>query len=465
VRCPSLPFGVACWLSRLSGSLSRRLGRGGGTTFPGLVLHRLRPNALAELAQGVRDGVIVLSGTNGKTTTARLVRSALDTCGVKVVANPAGSNLERGVATALLSVRSPDIALFEVDEAALGAVVAKAQPRIVVLMNLSRDQIDRHGELENLAQKWRNMVAGLAPETTLVYNADDPLIAELAVSHPKTVAYGIEDSSVAQEDLLQVADNTACRRCNAALAYHLCTIGHLGHWACPACGFSRVDPEVQVTQVEFCGIGGSRITVSTPNGLIEAKTSLGGLANVYNVAAAVATAVTAGVSSEAISEAVGRRQAAFGRGSAVDVDGKRVTILFNKNPVSANENLRMLIRETVPLQLLILLTDSSQAGQSGVDVSWIYDVDYEALIDTGRVASLTVGGARAHDLALRFQYAGFDPQKISIVRDNAAAFRTALSACDRGGHLFVMPYNSQQMRAIRSVLVDKGLVGEMWEEK
>ncbi|MCY4458761.1 MAG: DUF1727 domain-containing protein, partial [Acidimicrobiaceae bacterium] len=140
-------------------------------------------------------------------------------------------------------------------------------------------------------------------------------------------------------------------------------------------------------------------------------------------------------------------------------------ILFNKNPVSANENLRMLIRETVPLQLLILLTDSSQAGQSGVDVSWIYDVDYEALIDTGRVASLTVGGARAHDLALRFQYAGFDPQKISIVLDNAAAFRTALSECDRGGHLFVMPYNSQQMRAIRSVLVDKGLVGEMWEEK
>ena len=461
MKYPTLPLWLAATVARATGRLSRRLGRGGGTTLPGLLLNRLRPQATAEMARAIPDGVILLSGTNGKTTTARLIRSALDASGTQVVANTAGSNLERGVATALLHAANPDIALFEVDEAALGALVAQTRPRVVVLMNLFRDQLDRYGELEHLAQSWRAVIAELDPDTTLVYNADDPAVAEIGAEHANSVCYGIDDPAAGREHLSHAADNTNCRRCDTPLHYRMVTIGHLGQWSCPSCGLSRPQPEVRATTVALQGMDGQQVTISSAGGSIDVSLRLPGLPNTYNAVAATATALAVGLAPETIAEALGKRGAAFGRAEHIAVGQRRVTTLLAKNPAGANENLRMVLNESHPLHLLILLNDRTADGQ---DVSWIWDVDYELLLDQDRLTSLTLGGTRAHDLALRFRYAGADSTRMSVVPEPAAAFDMALQACGPNGRLYVLPTYTA-MLDFRHVLANRGLVGKFWEDQ
>lgn len=461
MKQPSLPRWLAAPVARTAGRLSRLLGRGGGTTLPGLLLNRLRPEALEELARAIPDGVILLSGTNGKTTTARLIRAALDASGARVAANTAGSNLQRGVATALLNAPEPDIALFEVDEAALPALVEQTRPRAVVLMNLFRDQLDRYGELEHLAQRWRSVVADLDPDTTLVYNADDPAVAEIGAGRPNSVAYGIDDPLLGREALPHAADNTNCRRCGSPLRYQMVTIGHLGQWACPSCGLTRPRPDVIAANVELQGMDGQQIAVSTASGPIHVSLRLPGLPNTYNAVAAAATALAVGVTPTAISGALAERGAAFGRAEHVTVGNRRVTTLLAKNPAGADENIRMVLNETHPLHLLVLLNDRTADGQ---DVSWIWDVDYELLLEGDRLASLTLGGTRAHDLALRFRYANRGPTDFSVAPEPSAAFDTALAACAPNGRVYVLPTYTA-MLDLRRVLADRGLVPEFWEDE
>lgn len=457
---PSLPQGLAAGAARGAGRLSQRLGRGGGTSLPGLLLNRLRPEATAEMALAVPNGVILISGTNGKTTTARLVRAALDASGAQVVANTAGSNLERGVATALLNADRADMALFEVDEAALPALIKQTQPRVVTLMNLFRDQLDRYGELENLVERWRDAVAGLDPATVVVYNADDPAVAEIAAGHPNTVSYGIEDPRVGRDNLPHAADAAECRTCGAPLRYDLVTIAHLGRWSCRPCGLDRGLPKVAATRVELHGMSGQRLGIATPQGPIEVSLRLPGMHNSYNAIAATATASALGLPPESIGPALAKRQAAFGRAERTCVGETRVTTLLAKNPAGANENIRTMLLEDHRFHLLVLLNDRTADGQ---DVSWIWDVDYELLLESGRLASLTVGGDRAYDMALRLRYAGFDADRMSVVPPVPAALDAAVGACGSGSHLYVLPTYTALLK-LQGVLAERGLAPAFWED-
>ena len=460
MRVPSLPRGLAAAAARGAGRLSLRLGRGGGTTLPGLVLTRLRPEATAEMARAVPGGVILLSGTNGKTTTARLVRAVLDASGAKVVANTAGSNLERGVASALVGADGADVALFEADEAALPGLISQTRPRAVALMNLFRDQLDRYGELENLVERWREAIAALDPATTVVYNADDPAVAEVAAGHPNTVSYGIEDLRVGRDRLAHAADATDCRRCGAPLHYDMVTIAHLGRWSCPGCGLARPQPDVGATRVELHGMDGQRLAMATPQGPIELSLRLPGMHNAYNAIAATAAALALGLAPESIGTALARRQAAFGRSERTNIGGARVTTLLAKNPAGANENIRTMLLEGGPLHLVVLLNDRTADGQ---DVSWIWDVDYELLLHRDRLASLTVAGDRAHDMALRFRYAGFDPDAMSVVPTVSAALDAGLAACG-AGDLYVLPTYTALLE-LQAVLAGRGLAPAFWEDQ
>ncbi|MDE0614328.1 MAG: MurT ligase domain-containing protein [bacterium] len=461
MKLPSLPQGLAANAARGAGRLSQRLGRGGGTTLPGLVLTRLRPEATAEMARSVPDGVIMLSGTNGKTTTARLVRAALDASGARVVANTAGSNLERGVATALLNADGAEVALFEVDEAALPGLIAQTKPRVVTLMNLFRDQLDRYGELEHLVDRWRDAVAEIDSATTVIYNADDPAVAEIAARHPNTLSYGIEDPRVDRDRLPHAADTTECRHCGASLHYEMVTIAHLGRWSCSRCGLVRPQPDVGATRVELHGLDGQRLAIDTPKGPIEMSLRLPGMHNSYNALAATATSVALDLGPEAIGPALAKREAAFGRAERTQIGPVRVTTLLAKNPAGANENIRTMLLEDHPLHLLVLLNDRTADGQ---DVSWIWDVDYELLMDSGRLASLTVGGDRGYDMALRFRYAGFDPERLSVVPTVSAALDAALGASGAGGDLYVLPTYTALLE-FQAVLAERGLVPAFWEDR
>ena len=322
-------------LARAAGRLSRRLGRGGGTSLPGKLLLRMRPEALAELGAELPRGVTLISATNGKTTTARLVAACARRAGWAPVANTSGANLLSGVATALLDARgrtpAADAGLFEVDEAALTEVTRQLPPRVLLLMNLFRDQLDRYGELEHVADLWARMVAGLPAAATPVLNADDPAIAALGDGREGVVTFGIEDPSVALAGLPHAADSTRCRACAHPLTYDLVTLGHLGHWRCEGCGRARRAARHPRDPGRAARHPGHHGDDRHPEGGVQADLPLPGLHNAYNATAATAAAV-AWASRPMHLRGPGGQPGGLRAGRAGALDGRELVLLLAKNP-------------------------------------------------------------------------------------------------------------------------------------
>jgi UDP-N-acetylmuramyl tripeptide synthase len=453
-------FGAKVAAARALGAASRASGRGGGTTLPGRVLLRLEPEAIARLGAGLEGGTTIVSATNGKTTTAGMIASILAADGRHPVHNRAGSNMTWGVATALLEQRGRE-GLFEVDEAWLPRVVEQLDPAAIVLGNLFRDQLDRYGEMEALADEWAKTVATRAGRTALVLNADDPLIADLgrdAEERPRegVVYFGIEDASQALPELQHAFDAKHCRRCGHPYAYERAFVGHLGHYSCPNCGAERPRPDVAATAIELRGMDGSRTTVRTPAGEIELELPLPGLYNVYNALAAVAAGLRLGVAPERIASSLSEFKAAFGRVETIEVAGKPVSMLLIKNPAGANEVLRTLRLEAREEQvdLWVGLNDRIADGR---DVSWVWDADFELL--EGSVRRVVCAGTRAPEMALRLKYAGWPTESIEVVPEIEASLDRAVAAAP--GRLFALPTYTALMD-LRKLLADRGLAKEFW---
>ena len=457
-----------------AGALSRATGRGGGTSLPGMVLNRLEPGALARLGGGLGGGAVYISATNGKTTTARLLSACLRADGRDVTANAAGANLASGVTAALLarqrrrraaseSTGCGGIGVFEVDEGALAPIAGALQPRAVVLMNLFRDQLDRYGELEAIAERWGQLARSpsLGPATTLVLNADDPALAHLGAG-PSVVLFGIDDPGVGRSRLPHAADTVRCGDCGGPLTHDLVTVGHLGHWRCEGCGLRRPTPHISARRVRLEGLDRLELTIAGVNGPdcadLEVSAGVGGLHNAYNVTAAVATAAALGVPPEAVHSGVAGVRAAFGRAEQVSLDGRTLRLLLAKNPTGANENIRCVLAEPAPLHLLVVLNDRTADGR---DPSWIWDVDYEPLWD--RIASVTLAGDRCWELALRFSYGGMDPERFEVRESLPEALDAAVAATPAGGVLHVLPTYTALL-GLRAELVSRGAAHDFWHE-
>ncbi|HSS41899.1 MAG TPA: Mur ligase family protein [Solirubrobacterales bacterium] len=454
-------FGAKLGLSRAVGAASRRSGRGGGTTLPGRVLLRLEPEAIARLGARLEGATTVISATNGKTTTAGMIAAILAADGRHPVHNRAGSNMTWGVATALLEQRGSE-GLFEVDEAWLPRVTEQLEPSLIVLGNLFRDQLDRYGEMEALADEWAKTVASQVGETEFALNADDPLIADLGRDpegerREGVVYFGIEDSSQALPELQHAFDAKHCRRCGHPYAYERAFVGHLGHYSCPNCGAERPRPEVAATAIELRGMNGSRSTVRVPGGEFELELPVPGLYNVYNALAAIAAGLRLEVAPERIAAALGEMRAAFGRVETIAVGEGSVSILLIKNPAGANEVLRTLLleaRERGPVDLWIALNDRIADGR---DVSWIWDADFELL--GGAVRRVTCSGTRAPEMALRLKYAGWPEEAIEVVPGVETSLDAAVAGSE--GRLFALPTYTALLE-LRKLLADRGLAKEFW---
>ncbi|HMM48480.1 MAG TPA: MurT ligase domain-containing protein [Miltoncostaeaceae bacterium] len=458
-----VPLGPALIAARAAGALSRRLGRGGGTSLPGTVFLRLCPDGIARLGRRLDGPTALVSATNGKTTTARLIASCLREAGRPVVSNPSGANLVTGVSTALLEAgigsRDPRGALFEVDEAALPAVARQLPPRVLVLMNLFRDQLDRHGELESIADRWRDMIGALPAASRCVLNADDPAIAAFVDDHRAPLLFGIDDPRVRLEGLPHAADSIRCRRCAGPLTYRRVTLGHQGDWACAACGAHRPRPDVRATEVGLRGVDGLSLTIETPRGPVVADIPLPGVHNAYNATAAVAAAIALGLEPEQIARGLARADAAFGRAERLTVDGRDLVLLLAKNPAGANETVRTVLLDERPAHLLMSLNDRAADGR---DTSWIWDVDYEPLWE--RCAALTLTGDRAHELALRLHYSGIVAPAARIEPDPRRALDSALAGTPPGGTLYVLPTYTAMLE-LRRLLAERGVVKDFWHER
>jgi lipid II isoglutaminyl synthase (glutamine-hydrolysing) len=438
-------------IARLVRAVSRVLGRGGGTTLPGRVLLGLEPRALSRLASRLEDGAVVVSATNGKTTTSGMIAGALSAAGVHVVHNRAGANMHWGVATALLDAGSDrhEVGLFEVDEAWLAPVALDLDPRLFVLCNLFRDQLDRYGELEYLADGWADLVAERSGRATFVLNADDPLVADLGRDRPGVVYFGLEDRSQTLPRLQHAADSKRCRNCGTAYEYEAVFLGHLGHYSCPGCGRARPRPDVAATRVELEGMAGSRVEMTAPGGSLSVALPLPGLYNVYNALAAAAAALELGVAPGQIERALGGMAAAFGRVERIPLDGRELAILLVKNPTGANEVLRTLTLEPGALDLWIALNDRIADGR---DVSWIWDADFEVLAD--RVRRVTCSGTRAEEMAMRLKYAGVEAP-IAVDRDLGRSLDGAVAASN-GAPLYALPTYTALLE-LRDLLARRGV--------
>ncbi len=422
----SLRAGLAVMGGRAAGAISRRLHLGGGTSIAGVVAQRLYPDIVNHLSSQLAYGSVLVTGTNGKTTTSGFIAAILSDAGLRVWRNREGSNLMRGIAGALVIRARPGgnlrragqaISIFEVDEAVVPHIVQAVPLRVAVFTNLFRDQLDRYGEVDSVSSRWQQAVSALPENTTLILNADDPAVAHLGESHTGRVVYfGIDDAAfdltaqgVAQERH-QTIDARACAKCGAELVYTLRFYSHLGHYHCPNCGSARPQPEVRATSITMNAFDQLRMTVETPAQQGEIVIPLPGFYNIYNALAAIAAAQALQINWEPIVSGIQQFKPAFGRGERVQVAGRTIRILLAKNPTGFNEVLRTLFNEGEKRHVLMMLNDNIADGR---DISWIWDVDFERVAQ--QATTLTVTGTRALDLGLRLKYAGIDVQAMSIV--------------------------------------------------
>ncbi len=457
-RAPVLATKVA--LSRAIGRASRASGRGGGTTLPGRVLLRIQPDAIARLGSRLTGGTTVISATNGKTTTAGMLAGMLAAAGREPVHNRAGSNMDRGVATALLE-QNGDEGLFEVDEAWLPKVAEALDPGVIVLGNLFRDQLDRYGELETLADEWAKLAEERTGRTRFILNADDPLIADLgrdAAGEPRAgiTYFGMNDDSQALPQLQHAHDAKHCRRCGHPYVYDRAFVGHLGHYHCPNCGVRRPDADIAATRVELEGMSGSQVTVRTPSGGMSLKLPLPGLYNVYNALGAIAAGLELGLEPDVIVSALEGTEAVFGRVETMQAVNTSLSILLVKNPAGTNEVLRTLALEAEirPLDLWVALNDRIADGR---DVSWIWDADFELL--AGSVRRVVCSGTRAAEMAVRLKYAGWPAEVIEVEPDIERSLDSALAG--EPERLFALPTYTALLE-LRTMLSDRGLAKDYW---
>lgn len=424
---------LACTSSDIARWGLRSILKRQGGVLPGRIAMKIDPELLSDLASFV-DCSVVITGTNGKTTTSNLIADAVAASGATVVCNRAGNNMEPGVVSALLEARSglkrsggKRVGVFECDELYTVRVLPKLKPTYFVLLNLFRDQLDRYGEIDHTQDVIAHALE-LSPATTLIYNADDPLCASIAARVPNTsIAFGIDGATGTESD--RISDSRFCSQCNAPLEYDYVQYGQLGAYHCPSCGWSRPALLRRVTDVELtCNGYGFDLTFG-PEAKAPAThitTRYNGLYMVYNVAAAFFAAHELGMDSAHLQPTLDAYVPAGGRMGRWEIAGRTVEANLAKNPVGFDRQIQSI--KTAGGRLCAFFLNDNDAD--GHDVSWIYDVDFERIADTPGLVAF-VGGTRAHDMQVRLKYAGIDAGIISNIEQaiGAVADEEAVDTC------------------------------------
>ena len=422
-----MPLFLAAVLGRATSALTRLFGRG-GSALPGLIAEKLDPNLVEKI---LRDTPVVLvTGTNGKTTTTKMIVSALESRGKKVVTNPTGSNLERGVASALLDASTfkgrldADVAVFEVDEAAVRSLSPRLKPAVLAVTNLARDQLDRYGELQTTAG---HVATAATHAGRLVLNADDPLVASVANKTPVSWFGGVEAIRERMpDDRSLYGDATETQHPDAdALVTD-----------------SRPDGDGQIATIRIDGTE-HRIRLQVP-----------GVYNAYNAAAALLVTGLLGVDAVDGIPALEAMEPAFGRGQVLEHQGRRVKLLLVKNPASLNHAIEILKGMTDHARVLVAINDEHADGR---DVSWLWDAHIEDL--AAMPHQYFAGGVRAADMALRFKYAGIDAPALP---DFADALDLLVDGAPPGATVYVVPTYTAMLRLLE-ILTPGASRTEVWK--
>lgn len=422
-----LRAGLAVVAGRAAGLISRRLHLGGGTSVVGIIAQRIYPEIIEHMATQLEHGNIIVTGTNGKTTTSGFIAAILRDSGLRVWHNREGSNLMRGVASLFVIRAKPNgqlrrsgkraISILEIDEATIPQIVRALEPRVAVFNNLFRDQLDRYGEVDSIISRWQQAISQMPASTTLVLNADDPSIADLGSGFSgKVLYYGIDDPSLdlqkqrGDSEHYQVSDARTCPNCGHEYTYDLRFYSHIGHYHCTNCKLQRPQPDIRAIKIQLDSFDHHRITIEHATQQHEIIVPLPGLYNVYNALAAITAAQAVNTDWPPIITGIEQSKPAFGRGEIIQAEDKTICLLLAKNPTGFNEVLRTLFSERTARHILFILNDNIADGQ---DISWIWDVDFERA--TGHTQTLVISGTRALDLAIRLKYAGIAQKDMTII--------------------------------------------------
>lgn len=451
---------------------SRRFG-GGGTAAPGRIISRIEPHALQRIVRQLPHGAVALSGTNGKTTTARMVAHVASATGFRPIHNRSGANLITGILSAVAAQGdlrgrpSGDIGVFEVDEAHVPAAVDALAPRVLALTNVFRDQLDRYGEVDLVAHTWRKAIHALDSRAVLVLNVDDPIVAQLADAAPcRVLTFGVDDESVGEAIAPHEADTRLCPRCGHRMAYRRFYYGHMGHYQCPACGWRRPHPDLAIVGATNPVYAPQSLAIAAVAERVSIHLPLAGLYNAYNALAAASICTAIGISARQIADALSSFTAAFGRQERIPIGAGSLVVALVKNPVGFNQVLRTVFSrghepgapEVAPRVAVIAINDLLA---DGTDVSWLWDVDFEILAaDPPRIICT---GLRAEDLALRLKYAMVPLDAIDIEPGVEQAIDRGIEAAEGGQPVAVFPTYTA-MLATRRWLHHRGLVAPFWED-
>jgi len=458
---------LAISAGKLAGASGRMLGVGGGTSLPGMVARRIDPDVLKAVMSGSTAKKIVITGSNGKTTTSRMIAEMARESGHRISHNRSGSNLVQGVTSVAVNFANvfgqlqSDVLVFEIDEGTMPHVVPEIQPDVVVITNIFRDQLDRFGELYAVARGLDRVLEGLPETSTIVLNGNDPQVANFGLNaKARRLFFGLNTTEVGSPVPDISADVIRCIHCQEDLEYKVAYLSHLGLYRCPNCGYTLPDLDVAATSVRLApdGKGPTHATFSTPAGELEVTIPLPGVHNVYNATAAVGAALAAGFPKEKLPGALARLQPAFGRLEEIKAGDQTIYLAFVKNPTSFNLIMRLIMQH--PGQKHLLLA-ASHTVVDGEDFSWLWDIDLEEIAP--EVVDAICSGNKPEELAMRLKYAQVPTERIRLIEDREQALDAALKNAGPGGTLYILATYSPTQE-LRRIMQKRGWVRHFWEE-
>ncbi|GCE13736.1 MurT ligase domain-containing protein [Tengunoibacter tsumagoiensis] len=460
-----LAFAISA--GKLVGASGRLFHIGGGTSLPGMIARRIDPNVLKSVVGSSKAKKIVITGSNGKTTTARMTAAIADANGHRVSQNRTGSNLLQGVTSVAVNFADvfgrldSDVLLFEIDEGTIPLAVPEIQPDVVVITNIFRDQLDRYGELYSVGRALNKMLEDLPETATILLNGNDPQVANFGLnSKARRLYFGLETTEVGTPVPEQSADIIRCIHCNSDFVYEVAYLSHLGLYRCPECGYTLPKLDIAVTSVALAtdGEGPSHMKIRTPQGEMKLELSLPGLHNVYNATAAIGAAMAAGFPMEKAQNGFNNLKTAFGRLEKIQAGDKTIYLSFVKNPTSFNLMLRLINQHAGKKHLLLAMSHTVVDGE---DFAWLWDVDLEEVAD--EILDAICSGNKPEELAMRLKYAEIPIDKIKIITDREEALDAALKQVEPGGTLYIMSgYTPTQ--ELRKIMQKRGWVKHFWEE-
>lgn len=420
-------------LGKLIIRFSKLLNLGNGSTWPGHIAMEANPNFVKNVINsnpGLKT--IVIAGTNGKTTTTKLLGHIFKKENKKVFSNESGANLLNGIASSIIQNSNAfgklpfDVALFEVDENNLPMVLKEIEPDVLILLNLFRDQLDRYGEVNTIAEKWKKAIQNLSDKTLIIANGDDPQLTYISqLSQNKTVFFGLDKKEMKKDKITNDADFLFCPNCKQRLKFGSLVFSHLGDYKCAGCGF--VHPKTETFD--------------------KFENPLFGVYNKYNLNAALLVSELL-LNKTPEENVLSEFDAAFGRQEVLEYENKQVVMLLSKNPTGLNQSINAVLEKASEKDsILIALNDSIPDGR---DVSWIWDADFELL---SKFQNITITGDRAYDMGIRMRHA--TGQIEEVIPD----FKDAIDkACRKtAGKVYVLPTYSAMLE-LRKVITGRKIL-------